>query len=319
MRLLGAFEDDRCPFSSIVSLVLDRGDCTLLDLYTNIAFQPLGPGTEQVTAPAIANRSESICQRLFREATGPRAGQWLECLMAIAKETLEAIGYLHDVAKVAHRDVKPSNIVLFTQKCSPFPRPVLIDFGTAQSDVLVRGPGGNGQEKQESCVGTGAYRAPETLFAPSEGYDAAKVDIWEWATTLIEGFMQLEAIIEDEDEEDGLGYEDEFGGSSDRGNALKELEQALWADDDGQSWSDARVPKRRNSSLAWEYNRGPAHASKPPKVVKTYRRKTLFEGNRGDLGLAGSIFALRELPSATKEGEELWPVGRNLPFLLSCC
>ncbi|PWN91719.1 hypothetical protein FA10DRAFT_265566 [Acaromyces ingoldii] len=237
--------------------------------------------------------------------------------MAIARDTLEAMRYLHDVARVAHRDVKPSNIVLFTQKGSPFPRPVLIDFGTAQSDVSVRGPGGNGQEKQESCVGTGAYRAPETLFAPSEGYDAVKVDMWEWATTVIEGFLQLEVIIEDEDEEDGLGYEDEFGVSPDRGNALKDLEQALWADDDGQSWSDARVPKRRKSSLAWEYNRGPADASKPPKVIKTYRRKTLFEGNRGDLGLAGSIFALRELPSATKEGEELWPESVNFQPPLS--
>lgn len=246
--------------------------------------------------------------------------------MALAQDTLEAIRYLHDVANVAHRDIKPSNIVLFPSSSSSrkgngmsLLRPVLIDFGTAQDNVAAReGSSGKGQNsdrgtiKQESNVGTGAYRAPETLFAPSEGYDAFKVDLWEWATTVAEAFLPLEAVMEADIDEDENGY---FSDSEEEGvepgerHATALLEKALWADDNGESWSDAQLPKQAKESLSWQLDAAKVCGdNKRKQTIKTFRRKQLFEGSRGDLGLAASIFSLRELPPATKEGEEQWPV-----------
>lgn len=252
--------------------------------------------------------------------------------MTLASDTLEAIRYLHDVANVAHRDIKPSNIVLFPSTSRKgngvtFPRPVLIDFGTAQDNVAPRQSSGTKSRnsdpatiKQESNVGTGAYRAPETLFAPSEGYDAFKVDLWEWATTFIEAFLPLEAVREADVDEDENDYffdsEEEEGEEHGERHATALLEKALWVDDDGESWLDAQVPKQAKDSLSWQFDAAKVHEPNQRKqaVIKTYRRKQLFEGSRGDLGLAASIFSLRELPPATKEGEALWPVSTTQTF-----
>ncbi|CEM39682.1 unnamed protein product [Vitrella brassicaformis CCMP3155] len=93
-------------------------------------------------------------------------------LAAIAKDTLEALVYLHSPAQSKiHRDIKAANILLDTQA-----RVKLADFGVShelQTNL----------EKARTFVGTPYWMAPEVLCGQT--YDS-KADIWSFGITMFE-------------------------------------------------------------------------------------------------------------------------------------
>jgi serine/threonine protein kinase len=147
-----------------------------------------------------------------------------------------------------------------------------------------------------SEVGTGAYRAPECLFSPLKGYSADKVDIWQAGSTLVQFFMPLRRVQVTKQKAERA--------NDDR----QEWEKALWADDGGLSWSQLEVSKA-------------AHVEEEEEEKESsdsgWKRETLFEASRGDIGLANSIFELRGLPSSTlewPEAEHFQPSLQRMPF-----
>ena len=178
----------------------------------------------------------------------------------IFHQLANAVAYLH-ANGIAHRDIKPENVLIDAGHVS------LCDLGVSwASDTPERasfddGPPRIGARIHE--VGSGAYRAPELLFAPLDGYDAYKVDIWALAATVATMFMDLHCE-----------------------------EQAAETCD----WEDELWPREQ------EY---------------VYRRRTLFNTEHGDIGLAADIFSVLGLPSSASEWPEaaqFQPPLAQLPF-----
>ncbi|EJT46111.1 cdc2 [Trichosporon asahii var. asahii CBS 2479] len=105
---------------------------------------------------------------------------------------LSALEHLHSL-DIAHRDVKPANIMYSWDGTVQ-----LIDFGTAWD-----GQGGDGGAGMETQVGSGHYRAPELLF--SETYDPRAIDLWSAGVTLAECFnIDLGADSDSSDSDDEI-------------------------------------------------------------------------------------------------------------------
>ncbi|KAJ7447205.1 kinase-like domain-containing protein [Mycena latifolia] len=184
---------------------------------------------------------------------------------SIAFQTLRALAYLHDPTRsIAHRDVKPANILL-----TPQGRVVLIDFGIARDDSGdSRGdlwPEYPGEIYFE--VSTGAYRAPELLFG-TRAYDAAAIDMWSIGTVLAEMFSALRLCSDEDDEEEEPVY------SAQAGDTPFIIPPRLQTENPETQWC----------------------------------RDSLFNGRRGEIGLAWSIFKIRGTPT-----DENWPTFRDLP------
>jgi len=97
-----------------------------------------------------------------------------ECVVAgIVTQILSALTHCH-ACNVVHRDVKPDNIMLSTDRRCGF-HATLIDFGCS-----ARGKEGGLHE----AAGTEAYMAPDMLVM-SPKYDA-KVDVWSVGATAFE-------------------------------------------------------------------------------------------------------------------------------------
>lgn len=92
------------------------------------------------------------------------------------QQLLEAIRYLHVECHVAHRDLKPMNILV--DSLDPI-HIVISDFGLAKLAVSTH---------MKSIVGTSWYRAPE-MFSytdPDKGYQCFSVDIWSAGVIMLE-------------------------------------------------------------------------------------------------------------------------------------
>ena len=95
-----------------------------------------------------------------------------ENIAAVASQASIGLHYLHEVLRVVHRDVKPSNILC----CLQTGMVKLSDFG-------VSGRLGESGAECTSWVGTATYMSPERIRG--DGYDY-KTDCWSLALTLLE-------------------------------------------------------------------------------------------------------------------------------------
>ncbi|KAI9511892.1 kinase-like protein [Russula earlei] len=182
---------------------------------------------------------------------------------SVIHQVLSGVAYLHcPERRIAHRDIKPRNILLDTS-CAA----VLIDFGIAYSQTP--GPRDVWPEPEGKMyfeVGSGPYRAPELLFGARK-YDATASDLWSLGTMFAEFFTTLHRRT--------LGDDDDDRDAVERGDAT----QAYHFDEPSGEWARSE----------WE-------------------RYSLFDGSRGDIGLAWSIFRTRGPPTP-----ENWPTFTELP------
>ena len=218
------------------------------------------------TLPELLNQ-EWMCPGVTDFSIQSKNSRWTRILGAhsfssfvhyFALQLAGAMAYLHQ-ERVAHRDIKPANILFDTSGHLK-----LIDLGVAWEDGVQEAPPFVSKEKQSrsdcaqiSDVGTGAFRAPELLFAPQHGYDAYKVDVWSWGAVMASFFTDL---IEVENEE-CLG----------RPNFA--------------SWERELFPDRLSEECLEHW------------LPRTYKRSTLFDSSRGDIALACDLFKVLGLPS----------------------
>jgi serine/threonine protein kinase len=116
------------------------------------------------------------------------------------------------------------------------------------------------------------YRAPELLFGPKT-YDAFAADMWSLGATFAEYFRPLKEQADDLDEWDDECNEE--------------------AEDDQQNEPPPFIFLR----------------NAPPTRMTSWRRLPLFDAERGDIGLAWSIFKVRGTPNETN-----WPVNALKPY-----
>ena len=199
---------------------------------------------------------------------------------SIFHQVLSGVAYLHSSERrIAHRDIKPRNILLDTLGVA-----VLIDFGVAYSPTAdERDVWHEPEGKMYFEVGSGyvrcfptwnmrrrgsvvvlfrPYRAPELLFGARK-YDATACDLWALGATFTEFFTTLHRRPLSSEFDDDSDTEE-------RGDPTK----AYLFDELPDPWS----------RFEWE-------------------RYSLFDGSRGDIGLAWSIFRTRGSPT-----QETWPV-----------
>jgi serine/threonine-protein kinase 11 len=100
----------------------------------------------------------------------------LDAIASIFKQVINGLEYLHTQG-IVHQDIKPSNILLFTDGVAK-----LSDFGI-----------GHSFDSADAVVGTPAYQAPEFFDDdPDAVLDPVKEDIWSLGISLYEAtFHQL--------------------------------------------------------------------------------------------------------------------------------
>jgi serine/threonine protein kinase len=282
--LLAAFRDESDPFSVEIDLIMPFYPCTLEEIMDEPLLQ-LHSSDENDIRTTQPRPSLSIAQQV-------QATSLDSFITSTTRDLFSALSFLHS-CQIAHRDIKPSNILVDPKTLSI----VLIDFGTCHLPSYI--PGDDRIGGMTSEVGTGAYRAPECLFSPLNGYSPEKVDIWQAGVTLIQFFLPLRKVeVTKVKSRIASELEDE----------RQEWEKALWADDGGVSWSQLDTTKYTDTSQIEDEKESSASG---------WKRNTLFEASRGDLGLANSIFELRGLPSSTfewPEAEHFQPSLQRMPF-----
>ena len=88
---------------------------------------------------------------------------------SLIEQLVRAVRHLHDELVVAHRDLKPDNVLVRAEADGAL-RLKLCDFGLAR-------PCADGARLHTLC-GSPMYMAPELLKRRAEGYDGPRVDVW---------------------------------------------------------------------------------------------------------------------------------------------
>jgi len=217
-------------------------------------------------------RSPAPTSQIFSQINN--APSFFETLSkSISFQILLALAYLHDLS-IAHRDVKPGNVLLSPTGCIK-----LIDFGVSWKDGEVRGDKEVWQETtHDMCcqVASGPYRAPELLFGPLT-YDARATDLWSLGATLASFYTPLRFTSD---------FDEDYSSSD----------------------SDSDEDEEKASKSALEPFIFPATGSGEGAEFGTWTRDTLFDADRGEIGLAWSIFKILGTPNETT-----WPGFQDLP------
>ncbi|MBW0536510.1 hypothetical protein O181_076225 [Austropuccinia psidii MF-1] len=195
----------------------------------------------------------------------------------VFRNITSGLAYLHSQS-IAHRDLSPFNIVLSYDATA-----VLIDFGTAWDGNP--SPDSNHLEFE---LGTACYRAPELLFG-SRSYQPIGLDLWSLGVILAEFFRPFEPI-----HSYSSPLELSFSNHSAPARSDKIEDDQFSLYDNATSWYSTSFAQFGPSS----------DLLNQPQMI----RKTLFDGNIGDIGLVGSIFKIRGTPNETT-----WPEARTLP------
>ncbi|SPO32149.1 related to SGV1 - Cyclin-dependent protein kinase [Ustilago trichophora] len=309
--LLCAIYDTSDPFGSTVDLIMPLYAATLQEVLNEPSLLPSFPQRAAMEDGLVERRSGLSISHLWKQDVGG-------FIASMAKQLFQGLNFLH-AKRVAHRDVKPSNILLshngrlklidlgIAHNSKPLPDPLLVASGVQQDS-----PGGEEGEGERMVhqVGTGVYRAPELLFSPKYGYDAYKVDIWASGVSLAEFFTALVPNC--------------GPSSTDASMPTLDVEQDHEVDDERRDWQKAfdnshpflPSPSSADSDFFfWE------QVPTPPIPISTsnFTRTPLFtsQAQRGDIPLASAIFSLLGLPSSTTiwpEAIHFQPPLHRLPF-----
>lgn len=292
MSLLAAFRDESDPFSVEVDLIMPLLTATLEELLDEPDMQF---GIRADTPQLGLRPSRLVANAVHTHST-------LDAFIgSTVHDLFSALTFLHSL-QIAHRDVKPSNILIDIATL----RLKLIDFGTCYLPSYTPGDDGKGGVTCE--VGTGPYRAPESLFSPMKGHDVSKVDIWQAGVTLIQFFLPLKEVVKVE-----TRRESDFKDNSDEYDQREDWEKALWADDDGVAWS--QLGAKIQPAIRDETEKFVDEADE--ESMSGWKRETLFDATKGDIGLASSQFDLRGLPTSLAEwpeAEHFQPTLQRMPF-----
>ncbi|PKI83039.1 hypothetical protein MVES_002763 [Malassezia vespertilionis] len=273
--LFAAFTDTPDQFTMTYNLVMPLYPCKLTDILSDPQFRP--------DTDYAADKQQLSAWVVYMHGKGYAA-----FVYSILHQVLSALEYLHS-EQVAHRDIKPANVLLASDGTVK-----LIDFDVAWfAGIHEQAPFGPAATKDEcdrariSDVGTGAFRAPELLFAPEHGYDAYSADIWSFGMLLTTFFTDVEPVA-----------------------TASEGEEESWRDPASEvtPWQRALFPPE------------PCSPKRPMFMQKScvYARKTLFDASHGDVGYAGDMFKMLGLPdeyAAWPESADFQPMLKQFPFV----
>ncbi|KAG8797778.1 hypothetical protein FRC16_008535 [Serendipita sp. 398] len=188
-------------------------------------------------------------------------------------QIITALCYLHTQSPpIAHRDINPSNILIKQNGLIK-----IIDFGVVWDPrpttlTII------GDEAIEFCeedegnmrcqVATGVFRAPELMYSPKQ-YDAPATDLWAMGVTVALFFGPLKLELGSDDEE---------------------------STDSGSDNDDEKGPNSSNPPYIL-----PARLSRVP-FDSSWRRQSIFDASRGEIGLLWSIFQVLGTPT-----KDSWP------------
>ncbi|KAF8808202.1 kinase-like protein [Phlegmacium glaucopus] len=199
--------------------------------------------------------------------------QFIIIAKSLMFQVLCAVAFLHDnTRQIAHRDIKPGNIMLSKEGCVK-----LIDFGISLKNEpdteKTHDLWPESQHRLYFEVSTGPYRAPELLFG-TRTYNPLAIDLWSLGATFAQFFTALR---------------------------LFSAEKDIWDNDD-------------NPETDTDPDDMPPTPFIAPKCLRIdylgtqWTRDNLFNGERGEIGLAWSIFKIFGTPTA-----ESWPEFDELP------
>ncbi|KAJ9126809.1 hypothetical protein QFC24_001842 [Naganishia onofrii] len=241
----------------------------LMDLMENPFFAPVFPSIGNTISlgshPDFFTHTE-------RAGVMTRAKAFEILATSIGYQLTSALAHLHSL-KIAHRDVKPANILINEDG-----RVELIDLGTAFDGSLYVDDDGNiiDVRCQTNQVGSGPYRAPELLFG-ADSYSPMHIDLWALGATLSEFFTPM---------------------------MFATMDSTIVVDLDSlQHHENARLPTynfgkvETPESVSSEDEMRSEWSFKSMRKGAVWTRQTIFDGGRGEIGLAGSIFKLLGTPS----------------------